>query len=200
MTPLLLFAHGAGLPSTHPWMQGWVDRLAPMGSVVTFDYDYMALGRRAPDRLPKLIIRHQRALDEAQAAHPGAPTVLIGKSMGSRVGCHLTLEDGVADRVDGLICFGYPLVGVNGKRRDDVLRDLRTPILFVQGTRDRLCPLDVLAEVRPQMTSRNELYIVDGGDHSLRALKRPLKAAGRTQDDVDADIASGVASFLQTLV
>ncbi len=196
--PLIVFAHGAGLPSSHPWMQGWAERLAVLGDVRTFDYDYMARGKRAPDRMPKLLVRHRRALDEARAEVPDAPTILAGKSMGSRVGCHLTLEEGVA-RIGGLICFGYPLVGVNGKRRDEVLRALRTPILFLQGTRDRLCPLDVLAEVRPQMTARSELHVVDGGDHSLRVGKRALAKAGRTQADVDDDIAAAVAAFIASL-
>jgi len=179
-------------------MQGWARRLAALGHVTTFDYDYMARGKRAPDRMPRLIERHRRALDESRAAHPAAPTILAGKSMGSRVGCRLTLQDGVAD-VRGLVCFGYPLVGVNGKRRDETLIALRTPILFVQGTRDRLCPLDVLADVRPKMTARNDLHVVDGGDHSLNARKRDLKAAGRTQSDVDDDIAAAVAAFIDSL-
>ena len=33
------------------------------------------------------------------------PVVLIGKSMGSRIGCHLALEEDVA----ALVCLGYPL-------------------------------------------------------------------------------------------
>jgi predicted alpha/beta-hydrolase family hydrolase len=200
LRPLLLFAHGAGLPSSHPWMQGFARRLATTGDVVTFDYDYMARGKKPPDRMPKLLLRHARALDDAQAAHPEAPTILVGKSMGSRVGCHLTLEEGMAERIRALVCFGYPLVGANGKRRDEVLLALRTPILFIQGTRDRLCPLDVLAEVRREMSARNDLYIVESGDHSLMARKRDLKADGRTQEDVDSDIARAVATFAASVI
>ncbi len=197
MAPLILFAHGAGLPSSHPWMRGWADRLSRAGSVVAFDYDYMAAGKRPPDRMPKLLARHRRALDEARAKHPGAPVVLAGKSMGSRVGCHLSLHDDVD--VAGVVCFGYPLVGVNGKRRDEVLRSMTAPILFLQGTRDRLCPLDVLAEVRSGMTNRNDLYVVESGDHSLHARKRDLKAEGRTQDDVDEAISGAVNDFVKSL-
>jgi len=197
VAPLILFAHGAGLPSSHPWMRGWSDRLSRVGSVVSFDYDYMAAGKRPPDRMPKLLARHRRALDEAREKHPNAPVVLAGKSMGSRVGCHLSLQDDVD--VAGVVCFGYPLVGVNGKRRDEVLRSMTAPILFLQGTRDRLCPLEVLAEVRSGMTNRNDLYVVESGDHSLQARKRDLKAEGRTQDDVDEAIAGTVTDFVKSL-
>ncbi len=33
-----------------------------------------------------------------------------------------------------------------------------TPILFVQGTGDALCPLDVLVRVRGEMRAANELH------------------------------------------
>ena len=102
--PLILFAHGAGAGSQSDWMQRWAGYLSRFGEVQTFDYPYMAAGRRAPDRLPKLLARHAEVLDHARADHAG-PVVLAGKSMGSRVGCHLANQ--VA--VDALICLGYPL-------------------------------------------------------------------------------------------
>ena len=57
--PLLLFAHGAGLPSSSPWMQRWARRLAAVGIVEAFDYPYMKAGRRSPDRPPILLEAHQ---------------------------------------------------------------------------------------------------------------------------------------------
>ena len=191
--PLILFAHGAGAGSKHPWMQAWRERLETLGKVVTFDYPYMRAGRRSPDRLPKLIEAHREALAAARREHRG-PVFLMGKSMGSRVGCHLALEE----PVDGLVCFGYPLVGMgkNAKPRDEVLKALQTPILFVQGTRDKLCPLDLLEKVRGEMKARSTLHVVDTGDHSLQATKTSLKQAGETQDDVDARILEVVRSFV----
>ena len=80
----------------------------------------------------------------------------------------------------GLICLGYPLKsGATGALRDQVLLALETPVLFVQGTRDPLCPLDLLAEVRPRMKAPNTLLIVDGGDHSLAVSAAARKARRR---------------------
>lgn len=182
--PLFLFAHGAGAPSAHPWMAGWAERLGRVGRVVRFDYPYMQAGRRAPDRMDRLVAAHRKALEDARQGHRG-PVFLAGKSMGSRVGCHLSLE--LEHRVDGLICFGYPLVGMSKKApvRDAVLLELRTPILFIQGTRDRLCPLDTLARVRDKMSGPSELLVVQAGDHSLTVTKTQLKLAQETQNDVD---------------
>jgi hypothetical protein len=197
MKRLIVFAPGAGAPSSHSWMQNWQRRLSNIAEVETFDYDYMREGRKRPDRLPQLIDAHRQALEGAQERHPAVLTMLIGKSMGGRVGCHVSLEE----RVDGLVCFGYPLcaMGDRAKLRDEVLRDLTTPILFVQGAHDSLCPLDLLERVRAEMKAPNFLHIVEGGDHSLRAPKRLLQASGQTQEDIDQRIFAAIAGFIDRL-
>ena len=114
--------------------------------------------------------------------------------MGGRVGCHLALEESVA----AVVCLGYPLCagGDCTKLRDKVLRVLSTPILFVQGTRDSLCPLEVLARVRADMRALNELHVVQGGDHSLLVTKNQLKASGETQEIVDQRILEVIRQFI----
>jgi uncharacterized protein len=197
MKPLILFAPGAGAPSSHPWMQNWKRRLSAIGDVETLDYAYMRDSRKRPDPLPKLIAAHREALNDARKQHPAESTILIGKSMGGRVGCHVSLEE----KVDGLVCLGYPLcaMGDRTKLRDEVLRALNTPILFVQGSRDPLCPLDLLERVRTEMKTQNVLHIVDGGDHSLRVPKRQLQASGQTQEDIDQQILKAIVGFVDQL-
>ena len=194
---LILFAPGAGAPSSHPWMQNWKRRLSENGDVATFDYDYMREGRKRPDPLPQLIAAHRKALEAAREKYQPDSTFLIGKSMGGRIGCHVSLEE----NVDGLVCLGYPLcaMGDRTKLRDEVLRALTTPILFVQGTRDALCPLDLLVRVRAEMKAPNSLHVVEGGDHSLRVPKRQLQTTGETQEDVDQGILKSVADFTTAL-
>lgn len=191
--PIFLFAHGAGAASSHPWMRRWAELLRAIGNVVAFDYLYLAEGRKRPDPLPKLIEAHRAALEDTRQSHAG-PVVLIGKSMGGRVGCHLALQEAVT----AVVCLGYPLCGGGdcSKLRDKVLRELRTPVLFVQGTRDSLCPLDVLARVRCEMRALNELHVVEGGDHSLLVTKSQLKASGETQDDADRRILQVIQKFV----
>jgi uncharacterized protein len=189
--PLFLFAPGAGAPSSHPWMQHWRQRLSTIGDVEVFDYPYMQQGRRRPDPLPQLIAAHRQTLMTARGERT---TILIGKSMGGRIGCHVSLEA----QVEAVVCFGYPLCGGGdrAKLRDKVLRALQTPILFVQGTRDPLCPLDLLETVRVEMTAPTFLHVVEGGDHSLLVSKRHLTAAGETQDEVDRRILEAIAKFV----
>ena len=114
--------------------------------------------------------------------------------MGGRVGCHLA---GLEQPVAGLICLGYPLrSGATGALRDEVLVALRTPVLFVQGTRDPLCPLETLAEVRARMTAPSTLEVVEGGDHSLAVSAAVRRATGTTQTDADARVVTAIRRFV----
>ena len=193
-TPIFLFAPGAGAPSSHPWMRHWAELLREIGRVETLDYPYMLHHRKRPDPLPRLIAAHSGALTRAKRKFRG-PVILIGKSMGSRVGCHLALEV----KVHAVVCLGYPLCGAGdrNKLRDEVLLKLTTPILFVQGTRDRLCPLDLLEVVRSRMKAISRLEIVQDGDHSLAVAKRTLKASGETQADVDTRVLKRIKAFVK---
>ncbi len=172
-------------------MQRWKERLTKIGEVETLDYDYMRDGRKRPDRLPQLIQKHRTALVSARQKFAG-PIFLIGKSMGGRIGCHVALEE----KVNGVVCLGYPLcaMGDRTKLRDEVLLASRTPILFAQGTRDVLCPLDLLEGVRSKMIGPNFLHVVQGGDHSLLVRKKDL--IGETQDDVDQRILKAISEFV----
>jgi predicted alpha/beta-hydrolase family hydrolase len=178
-------------------MRAFARRLGGLGRVACFDYRYQVEGRRSPDRLEKLLEAHQQACKNLRAEHSG-PIVFVGKSMGSRIGCHLANQmEEIAPLA--LVCFGYPLVGQKGAVRDEVLVALRRPILFVQGTRDALCPIERLNAVRKRMSARNELHIVQGGDHSLRVSARALSEQGRTQSEIDAEIVQTVSGFLESL-
>ncbi len=177
-------------------MLRWARLLDAIGPVRAFDYPYMAEGRKRPDPLPKLIAAHRSALEQLRDSS-GGPVVLIGKSMGSRVSCHVSLEE----EVPALVCLGYPLCGGGDptKLRDQVLRKIRTRVLFVQGTRDPLCPLPLLDTVRTEMSAPNEVLVVNGGDHSLLVTKSQLRASNQTQEEVDQHILDRIRSFVAGL-
>lgn len=191
--PAFLLAPGAGAPSSHPRMRSFARLLGTIGSVHSFDYPYALEGRRRPDPLTKLVEAHRAALAALRAKHDG-PIVLAGKSMGGRVGCHVAL----VDPVEAIICFGYPLcaAGDRTRLRDEVLLQSTSPILFAQGTRDPLCPLDLLDNVRARMKAPSTLYVVEGGDHSLMVAKTTLKALGSSQEGLDEGVLTAIVRFL----
>ncbi len=195
--PFFLFAPGAGAPSSSAWMQNWKARLEGIGAVETFDYDYMREGRKRPDRLPQLLEAHRAALRATREKLANRdPVFLIGKSMGGRIGCHVALEE----EVTGVICLGYPLcaMGDRSKLRDQVLLSLGRRVLFVQGTRDPLCPLDLLEKVRGEMTAPNFLHLVEGGEHSLGVRQRDLQARRETQEAVNRRVLAAIADFVHS--
>lgn len=192
--PAFLLAPGAGAPSSHPRMRAFARLLATIGSVQPFNYPYALEGRHRPDPLPRLVAAHRAALASLRAKHE-PPIVLAGKSMGGRVGCHVAL----VDPVQAVICFGYPLCGAGDRSRlrDQVLMELKAPILFLQGTHDPLCPLDLLEGVRTRMHAPSTLCVVEGGDHSLIVSKAVLKGLGSSQDEVDDSMLTAIARFLR---
>jgi uncharacterized protein len=190
--PWFLFAHGAGAPSSSPWMKRWRDRLSALGTVTAFDYPYMQARRKMPDRMPALVAAHRQALAAVRQEAGDRPIFLIGKSMGSRVGCHVSLEEPVR----GLICVGYPLVsGSSGALRDEVLIALRTPILFLQGSHDSLCPLPKLEDVRARMTAPSWLYHVQDANHSLEL--PGVKRTPALQEDVELSAVEAIRRFVE---
>ncbi len=146
--------------------------------------------RKRPDRLPVLIAAHRAELAKARKHYRG-PIVLIGKSMRSRVGCHVALETGVSNRMFGISTLR------NGRPRQNVLLKLKAPVLFVQGSRDQLCPLDLLESVRARMTAVTSLEIISNGDHSLTVTRRRLSASGENQNQVDGRVLKRIADFVK---
>lgn len=190
--PTLLFAHGAGSRPDHPWMRVWAERLGAFGAVRTFPYDYIEAGRRRPDPLPRLIDRHRAELAVVRAS--GGPIVLVGKSMGGRVGCHVSALE---PDVRAVICFGYPLLSSTGVVRDAALQAVPAPLLLVQGTRDPLAPVDRLLDVVAGCPRPPRVHLVDGADHDLRVGSRALATSGRTAEDVVGDVLRAVLAFLR---
>jgi predicted alpha/beta-hydrolase family hydrolase len=184
----ILLAHGAGAGQRHPFMTGLRSRLSDTGSgVMTFDYPYMEEGRRAPDRLPRLLACHAAAFE--RMAERFDRVVVAGKSMGGRVGGHLAAEH---DGIERLVFLGYPLVPMGKTEARDTrhLGGLGIPMLFVQGERDRLAPLEVLEPIVTRLGA--DLELVPEGDHSYRVPKR----TGLDAEDVLDRIAARVARFV----
>ena len=188
--PPVLLAHGAGLGQEHPWMISVRRALVEAGhTVMTFDYLYMAQSRKAPDRLNKLLDVHEAAA--AALVDKEGAVVLAGKSMGGRVGSHLVAER----RCDalGLVYLGYPLVamGKSEPRDTDHLVSIDVPQLFISGTRDRMGPERLIADVASSVPDGATEFI-ETGDHSLV----PLKKTGRTVEDSIAQSVSAIEKWM----
>jgi len=100
-------------------------------------------------------------------------------------------------QVHGIVFLGFPLhpSGKPGTERGDHLAEVDLPMLFLQGTRDKLAELDLLRPLCDQLGDRVKLHIVDTADHSFKVLKR----SGKTFEQVQAELAQTIASWASTL-
>ncbi|KAG2410859.1 uncharacterized protein HKW66_Vig0015240 [Vigna angularis] len=150
--------------------------------------------KRAPPKAEKLVEFHSNIVKETATKYPGHPVVLAGKSMGSRVGCMVaSMED---NNVSAVVCLGYPLKGMNGAVRDETLLQLTIPTMFVQGSKDGLCPLEKLEATRKKMKAPNDLHVIDGGDHSFKIGKKHLQASNSSQDEAEEAAVQAIAAFI----
>ncbi|KAK6158362.1 hypothetical protein DH2020_005676 [Rehmannia glutinosa] len=198
--PVVVLAHGAGAPSSSEWMIRWKGMLAKALNaieVVTFDYPYIAGGkRRAPPKAEKLVDFHCDIVRKTMAKYPGHPLVLAGKSMGSRVSCMVAGEKDIA--ASAVVCLGYPLKGMNGAVRDETLLQLTVPVLFVQGSKDGLCPLEKLEAVRKKMNASTALHVIEGGDHSFKIAKKHLQSTGSNQEEAENQAVQAITTFVSS--
>ncbi|KAG7548848.1 Alpha/beta hydrolase fold-1 [Arabidopsis suecica] len=196
-SPVVVFAHGAGAPSSSDWMIRWKEMLKKRleaVEVVTFDYPYLADGkRRVAPKAEKLIEFHLDVVKETAAKFPGHPLILAGKSMGSRVSC---MVSAVNEDVTAVICLGYPLKGAKGVIRDETLLEMGVPVMFVQGSKDPMCSLDKLEAVCNKMKAVTEIHVIDGGDHSFKIGKKHLETKELTQDEVEDVALKAIAAFV----
>jgi predicted alpha/beta-hydrolase family hydrolase len=176
----LILGHGAGAGQRSDFMTRFATELAARGlNVVTFNFLYTEHGRRVPDSNTDLEACFRAVLEAVQHKKIGHSKLVIGgKSLGGRIASQLAAAG--AD-VEGLIFLGYPLhpPGKQEQLRAKHLQKINVPMLFVQGSRDPFGTPDELRPVFKELKAPIDLYVVEGGDHSFKVLKR----AGVTQED-----------------
>jgi len=148
----------------HTFMEDVAARLADR-RIATFRYNfpYMEMGRRPPNRAPVLVATVRAAVAEAARLAPDLPVVAGGKSMGGRMTSTAAAEEALPG-VKGIGFFGFPLhpPGKPGSTRGDHLTEVELPMLFLQGTRDKLADLDLLRPVLKSVTPGPTLHVVEG--------------------------------------
>ena len=185
---LYVFAHGAGAGMGHSFMSAVAEGLAELGvATLRYSFPYMEHGKRAPNRPPILVETVRAAVSEARRLAPDLPLFAGGKSMGGRMTSTAASTD-LLPGVQGLAFFGFPLhaAGRPSVDRGAHLADVRLPMLFLQGTRDKLAELDLLRPILYDLGPSASLHVVEGADHGFHVLKR----SGRTDDEVMDEICS----------
>ena len=190
MKTIFTFAHGAGAPMNHPFMKSISKELESLGiGTMRFNFPYMENKKGRPD-VPA--VAHQTieaAANWLNKEYPKTPLFLSGKSFGGRMSSQYLAKNN-PDFVKGVAFYGFPLhaPGQASTDRADHLKDIKAPLLFLQGTRDSLAQWDLIESVTKGLPKAT-LIKFEGADHSFKAGKK----------NILPDLAQAVAEWVTTL-
>ena len=194
---LLVLAHGAGAGMRHSFMEEMAEELAGAKvATLRFNFPYMEQRRKVPDRAPVPTEAVLAAVRAAAEAAPEVPLFAGGKSYGGRMTSQASAETSLPN-VRGLVFFGFPLHPPDqpSTKRAEHLARVKLPMLFLQGTRDKLADLSLLRPICARLGSRATLHIIETADHSFHV----LKSSGKTDAEVMRELARTVAEWTENL-
>jgi predicted alpha/beta-hydrolase family hydrolase len=181
----------------HPFLETIAEGLGERDiATLRFQFPYMEQGRRAPNSKPVLTETIRSAISTAKKEAPGLRIVAGGKSMGGRMASLAQSERPLED-VEGLVFLGFPLhpQGRDSADRAEHLSEVKVPMLFLQGTRDKMAKPSLMKTLCESLGDATTLHILKGGDHSFK----PLKSSGRTLAEVMDEAVETMAKWIQSL-
>jgi uncharacterized protein len=192
-----VFAHGAGAGMTHPFMAAVADGLATR-RIATLRYQFpsMEKGSKRPDSPAVAQATVRAAVAQARQRLPGLPLIAGGKSFGGRMTSQAQAASPL-DGVRGLAFFGFPLHAADKPSADRAahLFDIAVPMLFLQGSNDKLAELRLLEPLVGKLGKNASLHVVKDADHSFHVPAR----SGRSDAEVRAELLDVFASWAKTL-
>ena len=166
----LVLTHGAGGNSNAPLLVALAEQFAASGiSVLRCDLPYRQRRPVGPPS-PANAKDDQEGLRRAVALmkeHSDGRAFLGGSSYGGRQSSLLSASH--PGLVEGLVLLSYPLhpPGKPAQLRTAHFLELRTPSLFVSGTKDVFGTIDELEAAIKLIPARTELVKIDGASHGL---------------------------------
>lgn len=193
-TACYVLAHGAGAGMEHASMTTVAVELAARSiATLRFQFPYMELGSRRPDPPPVCHATVRAAVAEAARRAPTLPLFAGGRSFGGRMTSQAQAIEPLPG-VKGLAFLGFPLhaAGKPSAERAEHLREVKIPMLFLQGTRDELAKLDLLQPLIDQLGPRATLKLLQDADHSFHVPAR----TGRKDPEVRAEMLDALAAWI----
>lgn len=178
----LVLAHGAGAGMAHPFMQAVADGLQARAiATLRYQFPYMERGSKRPDTPALAHATVRAAATCAGAQWPGLPLLAGGKSFGGRMTSQAQAAAPLPG-VHGLVFLGFPLHPPEkpSTTRADHLDRVALPMLFIQGTRDKLADPALLAPVLERLGARATLVPLAQADHSFHVSAK----SGRRDEQV----------------
>ena len=188
-------AHGGPSNFEDPLIIALASALTEKGYLtLRFNFPFAEAGKRSnADSLESLERGFSAALNVLGRDPTALPASLFvgGVGLGGRVAAGL-----VATRLhaEGLFLLGFPLHPQDKPEKSDpdVLFRSTTPMLFIQGTRDRRCNGTALRNALRRVGAPVELYDVEEADSAFHVPKK----SGRTNEQVQAETFGVLSAWL----
>ena len=174
---IMTMAHGAGANMHHAFMVALSAQLAETGvATLRFNFPFMEHKKGRPDTPAVAHETIAAAIDHAQKTYPKLPLFTAGKSFGGRMTSQYIAAN-PRPEVKGIVFYGFPLhpAGKPSIDRAAHLHDIKTKMLFLQGTKDTLATWDLITKVCAALPTAT-LVKIEGADHSFKAGKRDVMA------------------------
>jgi predicted alpha/beta-hydrolase family hydrolase len=193
-----VLAHGAGAGMFHPFMDAAARGLAERGiATLRYQFPYMERGAKRPDPPELAHATVRAAVAEAARLAPALPLLAGGKSFGGRMTSQAQAASPLPG-VRGLAFLGFPLhpAGRPSDARAEHLLEVEVPMLFLQGSRDKLADLELLQRLIARLGERASLRLMQDADHSFRVPAR----AGRRDADVQREMLDMLAAWILSVI
>lgn len=192
-------AHGSANNMDDPVLVDIHERLTARRFLsLRFNFPFGEAGKRSGTDSVEVMDRTFRAAlgvlgrDLSQAP---AHLILGGKGTGARAAAHLATA---RLRIAGLFFLGFPLHPQDKKEKvqAESLFRITSPMLFIQGTRDRRCDVDTLRETLRHVGAPTRLHVVEEADHNFKVPKRSL----RNEEEVRNEIFHVLSDWLASVI
>jgi len=170
---IITLAHGAGAGMNHSFMIALAKTLSEASiATMRFNFPFTENKKGRPDPPAVAHKTIQAAISKAKELFPELPLFVAGKSFGGRMTSQFLSAHHDAT-VKGIIFYGFPLhpSGKPSTERAEHLKDVKVPMLFLQGTKDELATWDLIESVCESLP-RAKLVRIEGADHSFKAGKQ----------------------------
>src|SRR6476660_984826 len=170
---IITLAHGAGAGMNHSFMIALAKSLSEASiATLRFNFPFTENKKGRPDTPAVAHKTIQASISKAKELFPNLPLFVAGKSFGGRMTSQYLSAHHDAS-VRGIIFYGFPLhpAGKPSTERADHLKNVKIPMLFLQGTRDALATWDLIESVCSSLPLA-KLIKIEGADHSFKAGKQ----------------------------
>lgn len=170
---IMTLAHGAGAGMNHSFMVALAQSLAEKAiATLRFNFPFTENKKGRPDTPAVAHQTIETAIAKAQKLFPELPLFVAGKSFGGRMTSQYMAAN-PNDAVKGIIFYGFPLhpPGKPSIERAEHLKDVRSPMLFLQGSKDEFATPELIAKVCSSLPHA-ELIKLEGANHGFKAGKQ----------------------------